>query len=561
MINFVEYLESKINLSQKKRIVIYTGRFQPAGPHHIKAIQHLKDKFKTEIIYVLTSNPKKIDEKNPLSFEKKKKIFSTLGISPKRIIELKGSGYNIDHILKSIGRTKDNTQLILAFGQKDIDSGEKNLFDSPAFVKYKEGGNIPSDKAFLYVIPTVGYKQPASSTKIRNAINDKDTKKLENIYGSKAQRVLSIFNEAVNKHTSHLEDLLFEKGYKGYLEAINNLYNAYKILSGNKSNFSLSEKIDGSISILFGRDQESGKSFVSYKGGSKKAKSNKEIVSMYGDKPNLVPIFKKILKNLSPKASDAMYQGDLLWGDASQVSDAGDSWEFTANTIKYSINKKDMPTVPDIAIAVHTKYIDNKGTNSFDPQPLRQSGYFILDPKVKKVGFAIDKSLLTDIRSLMKEASSYKSVKSLISDEEVKRLLPIWINSRIRGEFNKTSGEDWDSFISTVSADYDKKASSVKTPKAKASWEAKKKALLSKLEDNRNAAVTFFNSYNKFINIKQKLLSTLKGKEQLKGSIDGKRTGEGWVLLSKGGKFVKLVDRNEFSRLNFNLSKNRKIEK
>ena len=55
-----------------KKLIIYSGRFQPFGKHHYQSYLHLCEKFGSDNVYICTSN--KTDENSPLTFDEKLKI-------------------------------------------------------------------------------------------------------------------------------------------------------------------------------------------------------------------------------------------------------------------------------------------------------------------------------------------------------------------------------------------------------------------------------------------------------------------------------------------------------
>ena len=73
--------------------------------------------------------------------------------------------------------------------------------------------------------------------------------------------------EGKNTHLEHLEDNIFNKGYKGAKEAVDYLYSLHEMLEGNtKAPVSMTTKWDGAPAIIAGRDPQSGKFFVGTKG-------------------------------------------------------------------------------------------------------------------------------------------------------------------------------------------------------------------------------------------------------------------------------------------------------
>ncbi|NDG30460.1 hypothetical protein EB118_10365, partial [bacterium] len=67
------------------------------------------------------------------------------------------------------------------------------------------------------------------------------------------------------KHLEHPEDHMLNAGYAGYHHAVNTLQQAHHILSGKQTDARVSEKYDGSPSLVFGKHPETGRVFVTTK--------------------------------------------------------------------------------------------------------------------------------------------------------------------------------------------------------------------------------------------------------------------------------------------------------
>ena len=78
----------------KTIVAIYPGRFQPMGKHHAKTYKWLQSQFKDA--YVATSNKIALP-KSPFSFNEKKKIINSHGIS--NVVQVKNP-YKAEEILK-----------------------------------------------------------------------------------------------------------------------------------------------------------------------------------------------------------------------------------------------------------------------------------------------------------------------------------------------------------------------------------------------------------------------------------------------------------------------------
>ena len=148
----------------KTIVAIYPGRFQPMGKHHAKTYNWLKSQFKDA--YVATSNKIALP-KSPFSFNEKKKIINSHGIS--NVVQVKNP-YKAEEILKK--HDPETTAAVFMVGKKDAGRLKGKFFQDwkgNAEVGYKDG-------AYLIIAPHVsmnvsGYGE-MSGTAIRKALGD-----------------------------------------------------------------------------------------------------------------------------------------------------------------------------------------------------------------------------------------------------------------------------------------------------------------------------------------------------------------------------------------------------
>ena len=156
-----------------------------------------------------------------------------------------------------------------------------------------------------------------------------------------------------NLHITHPEDLVFDgkDAVQNVIEVFRSAFNDY-----NQEENCISVKYDGAPAIVFGKDITNGRFFVGTKsvfnkGIKKICYTNECIDYYYSDKENLSYILKLCLKYL-PRVS-GVYQADFIGeGD-------GETTEFTPNTITY---KFDNAPTENIIMAAHTCYVGD----SFD---------------------------------------------------------------------------------------------------------------------------------------------------------------------------------------------------
>ena len=182
----------------KTVVAIYPGRFQPMGQHHAQTYDWLKSKFSDA--YVATSG--KVDlPKSPFSFNEKKKIINSHGIS--NVVQVKNPYQATEIVSKYDAET---TAVVFMVGKKDASRLGGKFFrpwKGKAEVGYKEG-------AYTIIAPHVslsvsGYGE-MSGTTIRKALGDtsidtkEKTKLFKGIFGhTKNYKLVVKKLEAINE--------------------------------------------------------------------------------------------------------------------------------------------------------------------------------------------------------------------------------------------------------------------------------------------------------------------------------------------------------------------------
>lgn len=142
--------------------VIYPGRFQPMGAHHVQVYNSLVSKFGKDKVYVGTSDNTSTLS-NPLSFEQKKTIAVNLGVPATKVFK-SSSPYNIEgtaaDMQASLGISLDPLKdvLIFAYGEKDL--GRLSFYKKDGtpgrFQPYVDGPLEPFGvHAYVYIAPLV----------------------------------------------------------------------------------------------------------------------------------------------------------------------------------------------------------------------------------------------------------------------------------------------------------------------------------------------------------------------------------------------------------------------
>lgn len=241
-----------------KTVVIYPGRFQPPGKHHIEVYNWASNKY-GENVYIVTSDKVELP-KSPLNFNEKKQILIKHGIPSYKIVNVKDP-YNPIEITSKFD--PKNTKLLFIVGKKDMEI-------NPRFYKFikKDGSKSYLQKdtdnkktfdkhGYLIVAPNIKIDIDGidmSGTSIRNKLKDGSKKDFENIMGWYDENIYKLlknkFKQKINEggaygHLKHVyED--FDLKFIDILNIINGI---------SSGEIEVVEKIDG-INIM-----------ISYKNG------------------------------------------------------------------------------------------------------------------------------------------------------------------------------------------------------------------------------------------------------------------------------------------------------
>ena len=151
-------------------------------------------------------------------------------------------------------------------------------------------------------------------------------------------------DDGKNVHMTHIEDLVFYKGYQGVKQAINHLAQTAEMLAGTGDAGRISVKWDGKPAVIAGKDPKDGKFFVGTKGVfAKTPKLNKtpaDIRKNHAGIPGLQKTLNVALKHLRKLNFDGILQGDIMFtkGDLKSEDINGESYVvFKPNEIAYAV--------------------------------------------------------------------------------------------------------------------------------------------------------------------------------------------------------------------------------
>ena len=395
-------------------------------------------------------------------------------------------------------------------------------------------------------------------------------------------------NEAKNTHLEHLEDNIINNGYSGGLEAVEFLKSLRNMLLGSsRRKVNLSVKWDGAPAVFCGRNPENGKFFV----GSKSIFNvNPKINYTVSDirrnhAGGLADKLIVCLKELPKLNIKGVVQGDLLFTpkDIEKVSIRGEnSIAFKPNTITYAV-----PENTDLAkkilraklgIIFHTTYTGRKmsdlkasfgvNVNSFTKTP----SVFFDDASYKDTSgvasFTDAESERYDniLRMAMGSISKGKRILNLLKTQSsllsVGARLKIFFNDFIkRGRQISGTRKLQSDFRKYYASVLDDEISKVKTDRAKQRYENIRDEglkFIDRYEQEIYFAIASYISLQTAKNFLVSKMNQIKSIGTFLQTDKGFRVTdpEGYVAVDRMGNAVKLVDRLEFSKANFNTPKN-----
>lgn len=408
--------------------------------------------------------------------------------------------------------------------------------------------------------------------------------------------------EGKNTHLEHLEDNIFNKGYDGAKEAVNYLYSLHEMLDGStNSPVSMTTKWDGAPAIIAGRDPASGKFFVGTKGVfARKPKINfteKDIEKNHPDKvekgevksaEGLRDKLRLALMTLKKLKWNTVAQGDFLFAKDTLSMDEIDGENyltFTPNTLTYAVPSQTQLASDivksDIGIVWHTEYVggptlaDTTAKFGFDSSVLGTApGVWHRDAIIKDlsgtVTFTAGES--ADIMQAISIANDYlKSVDGetfawlqkgtdLIGKDFLQQLKAHVNNAIKAGAFEQDPNKFAQDFIQKYVDFMTKEIDKVKQQKTK----DRKTDLMVKgvafIRQHLQGIISVYDLYLKIIEAKVKIVKKLEQIKVMDTFVQSDNgfevTGEeGFVAVDRMGNALKIVDRLEFSRLNFDTGK------
>ena len=393
-----------------------------------------------------------------------------------------------------------------------------------------------------------------------------------------------------NTHLEHLEDEIINNGTAGAKTAIEFLKSIKVMLQGGEGGSQISVKWDGAPAIFCGTNPENGKFFVATKSlfnaTPKINYTDADIKRNHGGA--LAEKLIVALKYFPKLGIKGIIQGDLLFtsGDKStQVVNGQSSVVFTPNTITYAV-----PVVKTgffgsslykrvnsakIGIIFHTSYSGKtikslSATFGASVSGLSKSKDVFFDDAMYKQtnpGFTRTEEIAFDNIIRMAEGSAYKAgafIDKIKNDKNTLSLgiqLKTFFNTYIRQGTPITNTKALVNNFEVYFKDkLQKEIDSKSKPETKQKYEEIREVGMRIIRADREGLYFAVATYITFQSAKAILMNKLNNIQSI-GSFLRTKNGfkvtnpEGYVAIKQSGA-VKLVDRLEFSRANFNMAKN-----
>lgn len=382
---------------------------------------------------------------------------------------------------------------------------------------------------------------------------------------------------------THLEDIVFnepESGIETSLTLLNDLVTQLSTPK-HKVTMSITTKWDGAPAVVVGYDPD-GKYFVSLKGvfGSSNPKiaySEREVDALYqGEVASKLKDCFRLLKSVIP--SSGIYLGDLLFTRGSKKSDTINGVShisFRPNTITYAV-PADSPIgmkirAAEMGIVFHTEYSGND-FKSMRSSPLssfsrfkKSTNVWVTDATLPKPpsGTFVPPSEAATIAAIVKQINSLKSkaktMAVMLSKQKWWSELKPTINGAVRAGISSVNTSMLKSHLTTK---YTVASQKLKTASGQEKKMQELKEALDFIDSYSSQIDDLFKVHGLLAQAKMIIINQLAIGSNGIGTYVPTDNGlkatapEGFVAVcGKTCQVIKLVDRMEFSRMNFNLAK------
>ena len=385
----------------------------------------------------------------------------------------------------------------------------------------------------------------------------------------------------VNKHLTHVEELVLTKGNDGAQEALSMLEQVGKTLSpSGGAAVTITTKWDGAPAVVCGIDPADGQFFVGTKGvfaqQPKLAKTQSDVQRLYDGA--LAQKLSACLTYLKPVVRKGILQGDLLFtNDKSFEQIDGKGYiTFRPNTLTYAADPdskigKEIQSA-EVGIVFHTKYTGpslqqlNAQFGVTDRDYNKTPNVWATSATFTNVGgqatFTVDeyRTFEAAVRqakgSVSKAGQVFNKIQSGKKALELDTVLLQFFNSFYRGAQGLPSTTAaYNQFLHYLAGQYNTQIQKNRTLETQAKKAFKYVEAIDFIQQNQQGMQMLMATYLNITRAKNILVQKLNRVSQLPTFVETDKgyrvtAPEGFVAIS-GGNAVKLVDRLEFSTLNF----------
>jgi hypothetical protein len=403
-----------------------------------------------------------------------------------------------------------------------------------------------------------------------------------------AQFLIEAKKEGANLHLEHLEDEVLNRGVAGTRDAINFLRSLRDMLAGHsESKINTTTKWDGSPAVFCGINPDNGKFFVGTKGvfnaNAKLNYTDADIDANHKGEGLNVKL-KVALRYLPKLGIKGVLQGDMMFskGDIkTQTIDGVEYVTFQPNTLVYAVPSESKLAKTMLAaqmgIVFHTSYTgktfsDMKASFNIDIKNLTTTkdvwfrdayftdasgtATFTKEETVEITG------ILADAGRLFNQINA-KTLNEIATSETIKIQIKTFNNTKVRsGEPIKNTTAHTAELIRYVEDKLNKAIKEVKMAETIKKRITEKNEIMRFYRSNASNLKLIFDLQNLLVEAKNMTIKKLQQMRQVTSTFVQTEDGfkvtnpEGFVAVDKlKGNAVKLVDRLEFSHLNFTAQK------
>ena len=395
--------------------------------------------------------------------------------------------------------------------------------------------------------------------------------------------------EGANLHLEHIEDEILNRGVAGARDAINFLQSLRDMLVGHSSTkVNITTKWDGSPAIFCGVNPDNGKFFVGTKGVfNANAKLNYTDEDIDNNHPGegLNAKLKVALRYLPKLGIKGVLQGDMMFtkGDLDEKTIDGEDYiTFQPNTIVYAVptDSKLAKTMQaaQMGVVFHTSYTgktfsDMKASFNIDIKNLTptkdvwfRDAYFtdasgtatFTEEETKMIT-----NILSQVGKVFKQTNSL-SINRISTSDTIREYIKTFNNTKVReGQKITNTAAHTRELIKYIEDKLNKDIVSAKMEKTKKAKTLIKTDIMRTLRGSANDLKNIFDMQNGIADAKNMIIKKLQQLKQVTSTFVQTEDGfkvtnpEGFVAVDKlTGNAIKLVDRLEFSHLNFTAQKN-----